>query len=529
MNQPIPIPGWPDQAALPFLYLPGRTWSVDLNALAEFGIRLEDLDLLWCLAPDPSQLLLRRFGFGPTDPWITKWYVPKEDDNEPVQLNFGHLVGHWGQRGILIGTLRSLEIDGQRWAGLLTIDVDCHDGDKASVLPRVAALQGRLGVPVMVRSSDSGGLHLYYALQAPAGAQHRWMFRVDVVVPRVNAAIQQAGIPNVEVYPKGLSKLRFPFGLGSCLLNPDLQPMDGETTPTNVGQQLATFHRMLAAYQQSQDEFLSRLPQVSQTMVGQGPARPAEDSEPQFHDGPEAELGTGQADYRRRCECLLRDGLHHEESRVPAVLQLSPYLIGSLPDLSPGSEAQVTTELTEWLRTKHNGLSNGIRTQGWDEIAGWIATTVKRDFAARRQNPQLAVRTRMSFYPDEVSYLLELLDWKFPGGHPEKRRAAWRFLVDFAEYIKRRGTQVSLGSWKVDVPRKSWSRFRGASKKPEKASYYRKRIAWLGEAGILLASSGYSAAAARSRTYDVQYAWDGNGPIMFWQIAELDGTEAFRR
>jgi len=107
----------------------------------------------------------------------------------------------------------------------LTVDLDRHPvsnlrggGDPLDFQRRLTTTLKALGTPdFMVRSSESGGMHLYYCFSKCPEA---------VVLGRVRERLALYGEStspgHIELYPSGAgSHLRLPFGWGSWLLNQD--------------------------------------------------------------------------------------------------------------------------------------------------------------------------------------------------------------------------------------------------------------------------------------------------------------------
>jgi hypothetical protein len=149
-----------------------------------------------------------------------------------------HLAGD-----IVIGTGCRYDRDRQSLCTpYVVIDVD-HNGDDADQRLRYDGVVAALGAPTyVVRSSSSGGLHVYYFLTR---AEHLHALRSfdgrngDVI--RLLAAQglrEEKG--RIEVYPRGQykhrgqqSRIRAPFGAGSCLLDGlTLQPIAGTGVPS---------------------------------------------------------------------------------------------------------------------------------------------------------------------------------------------------------------------------------------------------------------------------------------------------------
>jgi hypothetical protein len=105
--------------------------------------------------------------------------------------------------------------DFTRW---VVIDLDIHnEADADSLLDRVARVRNALGdAPVIiVRSSTSWGLHLYYRLtdEVPSGQAH------DEVVEALRRGGVEVKRGHVEVFPAGGEALRVPLGAGSTILD----------------------------------------------------------------------------------------------------------------------------------------------------------------------------------------------------------------------------------------------------------------------------------------------------------------------
>jgi hypothetical protein len=149
-------------------------------------------------------------------------------------LRAPHVIDHLGG-GTPIGT-------GARWdhekkkfvTRLFAVDLD-YNGDYSDLLARYDRTCSALERPsFVVKSSDSGGFHLYYLLDQEVNLHQ--LRNADGTAGAVVRLLEQAGIPEqrgIEVYPRGKyairgvqNRLRLPCGRGSCVLDGDsLLPM----------------------------------------------------------------------------------------------------------------------------------------------------------------------------------------------------------------------------------------------------------------------------------------------------------------
>jgi hypothetical protein len=100
------------------------------------------------------------------------------------------------------------------------IDIDFDNDD--SLIERYNSIISIIPNPLVVSSSYSGGLHLYYFLD-----KDEWRNQISEVISEWlisnNITIQPR---KFELFPGSIDHLRLPFGLGSTVLNPDsLQPL----------------------------------------------------------------------------------------------------------------------------------------------------------------------------------------------------------------------------------------------------------------------------------------------------------------
>ncbi|MGA2624225.1 MAG: hypothetical protein ABSF91_10260 [Bacteroidota bacterium] len=103
------------------------------------------------------------------------------------------------------------------------IDLDSHKDNGTPIEERYRAVIQIFGLPMVFRSSESGGLHLYYFLEKPMWRPSIWASIEEII--RYNPKLRPKP-GNIEYFPGTIDHLRLPLGKGSMLLDPNsLFPM----------------------------------------------------------------------------------------------------------------------------------------------------------------------------------------------------------------------------------------------------------------------------------------------------------------
>ena len=171
---------------------------------------------LWLAQPSWSPILLTENG------WIT--VKSKGNSKKQVPLTFGILESYY-RRGYTIG---------KRFGQLtryLMIDIDIHSAfhpDNGGFQPILAVMES-LGLCryLIVRSSDSGGIHLYFPLSQPVNA---WQLAATAHNALTASGITIAGgqcelFPNKKSFNAEFNGHRLPLQNGSFLLDQDFCPI----------------------------------------------------------------------------------------------------------------------------------------------------------------------------------------------------------------------------------------------------------------------------------------------------------------
>jgi hypothetical protein len=155
-------------------------------------------------------------------------FILETDCGRPTRFKEEHALRHL--TGLAVYAKKA---DDDSLARFAVVDIDEHlvrqpiyPGSPPGLPPlpstlwdRFKAVRKALGVPVLaLRSSSSGGLHVYVFFDAP--------YRVADIHARVKGALERAKITiksgSIEVFPKR-GCLRLPLGSGSCIMNPKTQ------------------------------------------------------------------------------------------------------------------------------------------------------------------------------------------------------------------------------------------------------------------------------------------------------------------
>lgn len=151
-------------------------------------------------------------------------------------LTDGLLIAHLAGDTVLGTGCRYDKARMQLRTSFFVIDIDLNSKGLTDLFRRYDNVVAVLGFPSQLfRSSDSGGLHLYYHLENATSLHNLRSTggRTGAVIQLLSAhgIVERDGI--LEVYPRGQSRqngpqrrLRLPFGRGSRLLEPEsLEPM----------------------------------------------------------------------------------------------------------------------------------------------------------------------------------------------------------------------------------------------------------------------------------------------------------------
>ncbi len=133
------------------------------------------------------------------------WLLARNKKHEPIPLKDRaiaiHLQGH-----------EFVAREMGRSTDFFVVDLDLKNG--VNLREGVEATSMIFGTPLVIRSSSSGGLHLYYFLR------HRIF--TDGLAGSLRAIFKLAGRPltrRYEVFPVNVSHLRLPLGEGSIILD----------------------------------------------------------------------------------------------------------------------------------------------------------------------------------------------------------------------------------------------------------------------------------------------------------------------
>ncbi len=170
---------------------------------------------LWLAQPSWSPIILTQRG------WIT---VKSQGNSKQVPLNFKTLESYY-RRGHIIG---------KRFGQLtryLMIDIDIHSAfhPDHGGFQLILAVMERLGLCryLIVRSSTSGGIHLYFPLPKPVNA---WQLAATAHSALTASGIRIAGgqcelFPNKKSFNAEFNGHRLPLQDGSFLLDDDFCPI----------------------------------------------------------------------------------------------------------------------------------------------------------------------------------------------------------------------------------------------------------------------------------------------------------------
>ena len=196
------------------------------------GVSWDDVDALWALLTIKGNhdRYSKPFLQGDSSA-IPGWRADQQD-----YFGMRHLLNHLLRRKEWVGyrpDVRALgPLSGDcdlRSTRVLVVDLDVHGAERLDLNQRFAIFREHLPGGLAVRSSSSGGLHLWYFLPKPLPVERL----VNRVLECLGDSRKQLGRRNVkgngwELKPdiRGNSNVRLFGGLGSAALDEELQPLD---------------------------------------------------------------------------------------------------------------------------------------------------------------------------------------------------------------------------------------------------------------------------------------------------------------
>ena len=383
-----------------------------MSRLAMIGLAVVDLAFfIGRLIGHRWQYIYRRPGH---DGWIsagkkylTDWLVVR------------HLAGD-----IVVGT-------GSRWdnqsrdlrTSYVLVDLD-NNGDEADLRARFRRVTAALGpASYVIRSSESGGVHVYYLLTRaePLHALRAFGGRNGDVMHLLDAEGMREENGRVEVYPRGQYKNpergqqtrnRAPFGIGSCLLDPVTLAPITEPGPASLIRARTMFERGEIRLVDPM-EWAAKRTALPRAVIANSPPPPA--------DGKPKGKRPRVADMRKRAVRNAPSG--HDAAKVERWLT---YGLTSWKELNKASGAlafyfrfvlglsreEATARLLEWLETHHNGKSrtyNASPARARTHVTGVVERVYRRAKAksARPRTEWVTVRGLSEF---EARTVLTSLD-----------------------------------------------------------------------------------------------------------------------
>jgi hypothetical protein len=296
------------------------------------------------------------------------WSSPKTTTGRPPYLNDWRLVRHLAG-DIVVGT-------GCRWSNsaralrtpYIAIDID-HNGSDADLRDRYDRVVAALGPPTyVIRSSDSGGLHVYYILTRPEllhALRTSDGKRGDVVCLLKSEGLHHQN-GRVEIYPQGQYKdlgqgnrLRAPFGVGSCLLDPRTLATLAEPGPASLIRAREMFERGQVVLVDPMAWAAKRraLPSIPPVVAGCQASTPAPVAKPvtrcRHRRGSPLHVPPTSRHDEAKVQRLLEEGLTNGRELHDGATALAFYFRHGLLL----SEEEASTRMIEWLHAHHNGKS----------------------------------------------------------------------------------------------------------------------------------------------------------------------------
>jgi len=300
------------------------------------------------------------------------------------KVDTGGYVSENHIRGHLAGRF-TLGYPGKTYTKFCAVDVDRHNGESDSIIfalaERIIALFPT-ATPVVVQSSQSGGLHVYLFL-----LESSWTNRAHSYVAGI---LKGEGI-RAEVYPFGTRNFRIPFGKGSFLLDSrDFTPLHS----TNV----ESFRAFLWAIEHGKIEPLEIPPEFRATLSPSSTPR----TPPKART---IDLSASTSPFMIDIDTLLLGGLQKpgdllclKTDEAQGRNKQMWLLTWHQKEIERKSDEDTIGLLNWWIETKHNGLS-----KDWDRDPKGVYKEIERMVAG--------------FKPERVGQGL-----KTPGKGPQKRR-----------------------------------------------------------------------------------------------------------
>lgn len=171
------------------------------DRLAALEISEHEFQLYWDLVVQSKTRYWKRHSYE------RDWFQVQKGEDQVIPLDKYQVVRH---------------LTGEFWIAkqapgitdFFVIDLDYDEG--SDIHERYRAVCGVFGVPVVVRSSNSMGLHLYYFLQY---RMERFELGETIGLLLENAGVELSG-GLVETFPGTIDHLRLPLGLDSLVLDP---------------------------------------------------------------------------------------------------------------------------------------------------------------------------------------------------------------------------------------------------------------------------------------------------------------------
>ncbi len=473
-----------------------------------------------------------------TDPAGWKRWVNEKAEKPILLTDVNVLLDHFLHRRRLVATERYFSLfndqevsgyEGQLQSGVeytsqLIIDLDAHLEKVDDLWDRYWAIRESAEVtPIVIQSSDSGGLHLYWGLPR----------LMDVEEAQNHAAIGviRKGIPIkagiCEVFPDYEAPIRVPFGPGSYLRDPDTL----EVVKGSFAEIFRLFRSRILEQKQGgimpfgetgsiDDEGLMDGTQLYDALWDFDPCEGIEDvhdaddvtpATEQSHDAPRPE----EWDLGRR---LWEDGLTGEIDRydaIPVVVRHCYFERG----VTKGEE--LVHEVYEWLKQKHNYKSDRFPRSPRAVFKDILKVVQDHLRYARQRNlqPHGGARLVHCLTKDDCIRILELAVKLVPDfGKKATPHKILHGLFPLFLYARNR-TKTDLINPVFRLPKDTMVKsFPSWTTKPRSPFYYRKWLDVLQAKGILVVedsaySPGRGKQRGRSRRYRLVHTFNPGIPV----------------
>jgi len=318
----------------------------------------------------------------------------------------------------------------------IVIDIDLHDNSinsKKDFHKRLERIYELFPASVLIRSSSSGGIHLYQFFEDHHPLQDVLQFTEN----RLRHASLYLAPGRIELFPRENRGLRLPLGKDSYLLDPETLTRASASKAEDVFYLRNTCDRLLLEEVYDEEDY------------AYVPNRIAANTENPIRAIVRISNST---QFDKKCQHYLEHGLEHFSTRYRITSMLICYALFHLHH----SEEQTYKFVEDWLIRKHNSYSkdwnrnpNSVLRILRAQVRSYAKYGTKPFSGLSRREANLIFQHNLSF--DEDTFLFDLLRFLKSKANQKKlvhisRSLFCRFQgASNRTYIKRRELAYSLG------------------------------------------------------------------------------------